>query len=852
MFNSSERNIPKVEDYAEANEEGNKNIEPQNTEIKMIKFEENVETKKEENNNIEPKDNIIQDNIEDEEDRQARLFDEETKELIDDKEKRLVKKFGDLTGTFGKKKLYDIMYGKKSKGKIESQSSNEIRPKNHENPVEKKEKIENIFECCGFICFRIYLFGLLYFTFYLIGLFQLIDLFDACKKEVRIVFKSFFYNTKKEIDETLVELYINSCFKNVPEFDFAFFTSILGTLPLKGCGFFFSSLFFTVINSILIIGFGKSDFEKDQYNVIDFLYILIYYVLFFITFGAISLFAHQKFSEAILLFSEAQERFEKRQNKKEEVQNEDEISENSETNNNQKSNCCKKETSLFIFLSFGIIIAYIINRGINILIYNAPQRFYEKNFINVFVSIYAGSYIISLLFYFLLNIDITLIKNRGDYYDETQVEYYRILGFLIFFEKKPINNGEKEEKNQIINMDNNQNQINKNLNDLIVYQRENSNNIIIQNNTIKNNAEINNNIQNNFEVGKNENVNHGKIKGNRKNRAKFMEICCQEIVPCIKCCINNENKNSKYTCASCKLGFRKCYHKSNKTEFETICQICCCCCKCEECCSCCKICQCCECCKNIELKETYEEEEIFCYVYQVQRKCSWLCDLLFKNNILSLIVHNIFVEIGIIGFEKKLNNNLENTNYYEDVNTIVIYLIFFSVLTLVNTRYCVDTTKKKNYSYFSLLSALFYIINIILSGCSYYGNQTVKYYTNNILILLPIAYTKFVNFIVMDTLVSILDEKNIDILSNSLILTSIFFIYDIIAFLITEIMDLDSDMLILFQFIIGFFILAFALYSFVTIMMRRYLFKNEIKKNLEKENNQNNEQNHVEIINNEI
>ena len=168
MFNSSERNIPKVEDYAEANEEGNKNIEPQNTEIKMIKFEENVETKKEENNNIEPKDNIIQDNIEDEEDRQARLFDEETKELIDDKEKRLVKKFGDLTGNFGKKKLYDIMYGKKSKGKIESQSSNEIRPKNHENPVEKKEKIENIFECCGFICFRIYLFGLLYFTFYLI------------------------------------------------------------------------------------------------------------------------------------------------------------------------------------------------------------------------------------------------------------------------------------------------------------------------------------------------------------------------------------------------------------------------------------------------------------------------------------------------------------------------------------------------------------------------------------------------------------------------------------------------------------------------------------------------------------
>ena len=61
------------------------------------------------------------------------------------------------------------------------------------------------------------------------------------------------------------------------------------------------------------------------------------------------------------------------------------------------------------------------------------------------------------------------------------------------------------------------------------------------------------------------------------------------------------------------------------------------------------------------LKETYEEEEeTFCYIYQTQRKCSWFCDLFFQNNVISLIIHNISIELEIIGFEKKLNENLES------------------------------------------------------------------------------------------------------------------------------------------------------------------------------------------------
>jgi hypothetical protein len=69
-----------------------------------------------------------------------------------------------------------------------------------------------------------------------------------------------------------------------------------------------------------------------------------------------------------------------------------------------------------------------------------------------------------------------------------------------------------------------------------------------------------------------------------------------------------------------------------------------------------------------------------------------------------------------------------------------------------------------------------------------------------------LAYTKYINFLVLDRLVSILDDKKIDILSNSLIMTSVFFVYDIIVFLIADFLDCNSDILIFLQLIAGFII----------------------------------------------
>jgi hypothetical protein len=174
-----------------------------------------------------------------------------------------------------------------------------------------------------------------------------------------------------------------------------------------------------------------------------------------------------------------------------------------------------------------------------------------------------------------------------------------------------------------------------------------------------------------------------------------------------------------------------------------------------------------------------------------------------------LIVHNLFVEVGILGFEKKINENLEEKSLKDDFVIIVVYLIFFLLFTLFNTSCCVSISKAKNYAGFSLFSFFFYIVDIILSAFSRFGSANSRNRANNIPILLPIAYSKYLNFVVMDTLVSILDENNVDILSNSFVLTSVFVIYDIFAFIITDLIGISSDALILNQFIFGFFIVAY-------------------------------------------
>ena len=407
------------------------------------------------------------------------------------------------------------------------------------------------------------------------------------------------------------------------------------------------------------------------------------------------------------------------------------------------------------------------------------------------------------------------MKNRENDNLKRKIEFYKICGFIIYYEKASINNDKKTQEEEACPNGN------ENQNNIIIHNIENKSNQTNENND---NMKSNINSKDKSVVGKNENDNN---PNNTGKKMAYTDILCQILFPC---CDNlmEECKNNKYCCASCKLGFKKCYFKTVDNEFSPIFhrKFC----LCKECCSSCKCCQCCECCKYIDLKESYTDQEIFCYVYQIQRKCSWFCDLFFKNNILSLIIHNLCVELGIVGFEIKLNEYLENNNDLHDNFIIMLfYLGIFTVFILIFTKIYVGRAHKKNFAYFSWISTIFSVVICVLSVISYLiekGKIKRSDKIFNIIILFPVAYTKFINFLVMESLVSILDEDNMDILSNSFILTTIFMMYDIIVFIVTDFLELNSDTLILIQLISGIFII----FCHVISMCSKCLNKNEFEK----------------------
>ena len=59
-----------------------------------------------------------------------------------------------------------------------------------------------------------------------------------------------------------------------------------------------------------------------------------------------------------------------------------------------------------------------------------------------------------------------------------------------------------------------------------------------------------------------------------------------------------------------------------------------------------------------------------------------------------------------------------------------------------------------------------FIFVTIFSGFSSFGKEGLKNFTNNFLIIIPYALTKYYYFVLMNCLVNIIDSGNVDLLSN--------------------------------------------------------------------------------------
>ena len=298
------------------------------------------------------------------------------------------------------------------------------------------------------------------------------------------------------------------------------------------------------------------------------------------------------------------------------------------------------------------MLAYFINKGINIILYHYFLDIYFGNLILFCIIIYGLSYCLSLIFYLSFYYQLVKIKYLDNQLEKQKKRnnYPKI--------KRRINDDENDtniKDKYKANIDNNNisnNEISSIQNSEDIKETENNNNypIFVSLNCPKcnylleydkrriNDNENDTNINNANKVSKlekkidNNNISK-KENENTGGGQAFLSLICPKIF--------KKFKSKKYYCASyCasyKLGFRKFFYRTKNTISHYL--FCCCdCCKCEECCCCCTCCQCCECCKKLELNEMYQEKEIFCYAYKVQGKCSGFCDLLLKNDFFLLLI----------------------------------------------------------------------------------------------------------------------------------------------------------------------------------------------------------------------
>ena len=157
--------------------------------------------------------------------------------------------------------------------------------------------------------------------------------------------------------------------------------------------------------------------------------------------------------------------------------------------------------------------------------------------------------------------------------------------------------------------------------------------------------------------------------------------------------------------------------------------------------------------------------------------------------------------------------------------TLVAFLACFLLYAFIGSNYFFKLIKQKSEKTFKFTDFLdFHLVIILLSALSFFCKNETKDAIDNWVILIPMSYAKFFNFLLIDKLVNAMNIEKIDILTNSFIMTFIFFIYDIIVFIISDLIDCDSDYLILFQFIF-----SFIYYIFFALSIR--IYKNKRKNN---------------------
>ena len=203
------------------------------------------------------------------------IYNEENEELLSFKKDKMTQRLEEISQKLKKKSL--IRFLKDSK--IESSN-----PENDEYEGKKK----------GFILFIIKIVGTFFASFYLIGVFQMIDVMNALKEELSPDIYYFIHKEYIKDRKTFYENYLTIS-KLIPSFSPFFLSALLSGLLINVLGFITVSIIVLAIN-FLIIFFGINLFDfmdssrfENTYSKKQFIILLLLYILLYIIIGIIAL-----------------------------------------------------------------------------------------------------------------------------------------------------------------------------------------------------------------------------------------------------------------------------------------------------------------------------------------------------------------------------------------------------------------------------------------------------------------------------------------------------------------------------------------------------------------------------------
>ena len=159
------------------------------------------------------------------------------------------------------KRLKDIYDKLENKTNLEDFLESQIIEVTH--PEENYIRIKN--KCL--LLFIIKIIGTIFVTLYLIGIFELICIMDAIKKEFYSSLQLYFLRKNEEGRKDFYTNFINIS-KKIPSFSPFFLSSLLSKIIINLLGFYITSILVLIING-LIIYFGLNNFPFHKENELE-------------------------------------------------------------------------------------------------------------------------------------------------------------------------------------------------------------------------------------------------------------------------------------------------------------------------------------------------------------------------------------------------------------------------------------------------------------------------------------------------------------------------------------------------------------------------------------------------------